>query len=175
MDKFKKEIEEIKRIEDDNKINVLTKKTSKQMVIEQILLQEEIQKVANINIVTCGHCGDVLLHRISDEVVTCPFCGTKEDQCNFPDFLYRGCEDNYEDKILEYIPEFLIDAMDKITVKMLLNLEHGEEIELNSEYSLYHYTEDDIFVINRNEDWEEMYQVLYSLHEENNQITFEKI
>ena len=31
----------------------------------------------------------------------------------------------------------ITDAMNKITVKMLKNLKHGEEIALNNEYTLY--------------------------------------
>jgi hypothetical protein len=65
----------------------------------------------------------------------------------------------------------LEDAMNKITVAMLNTLEHGEELELNSEYTLYHYTEDDIFVLNETDEWEEIYQVMY----EGDEIIFEAL
>lgn len=71
-------------------------------IIKQIDLQEEIQRVSGINIVNCGGCGSILLHRIvpleSNECadITCPYCEFTSDPCDFPDFFYRGMEDNYE-------------------------------------------------------------------------------
>jgi len=54
----------------------------------------------------------------------------------------------------------LEDAQDKITIQMMDNLEHGEELELNETFSLYHYTEDDVFVVVKTEEWEEILQVM---------------
>ena len=34
--------------------------------------------------------------------------------------------------------ELIEDALSKITLEMLNNLEYGEEIKLNEEYTLYH-------------------------------------
>lgn len=56
---------------------------------EQIKLQEEMQS-NGINLVTCGSCGDVLLHRIVEGDITCPHCGLESDPCNFPDLFYSG-------------------------------------------------------------------------------------
>ena len=67
--------------------------------------------------------------------------------------------------------DLLEDAMDRISIKMLKSLEYGEELELNSQYTLHHYSEDDVITINRTEDWEEIYQVLY----DTNNIIFEKL
>jgi hypothetical protein len=61
------------------------------------------------------------------------------------------------------------DAVNKITMDMVKGLQYGEELELNAEYTLYHYTEDDIIVLNRTEDWEELYQILF----EDDKIIFE--
>ena len=38
--------------------------TNREMLIEQVKLKEEIQKLTNINIITCGNCGHVILHKI---------------------------------------------------------------------------------------------------------------
>lgn len=65
----------------------------------------------------------------------------------------------------------LDDAQDRISIAMLKELEHGEEIELNDTFTLYHYTEDDIFVINLTEEWEEILQVMT----ENGKIVFEEL
>ena len=79
-------------------------KTIREKVLEQIALQEEIQRVAGINIVNCGNCGEILLHRIVPMVtmvmgtpieeydIQCPYCDFQSEPCDFPDFLYSGME-----------------------------------------------------------------------------------
>lgn len=61
-------------------------------IINQIALMDEIRAKSNINIVTCGSCGDVLLQRLSDEEVECPYCSLQSDPCDFPDLFYTGME-----------------------------------------------------------------------------------
>lgn len=56
----------------------------------------------------------------------------------------------------------LQDAQDKITFEMLESLDYGDQIELNNDFCIYHYLEDDCIVINLIEEWEEVLQVLYS-------------
>lgn len=159
-------------------------KTIREKVLEQIALQEELQSVANMNIVNCGSCGSTLLHRIvpltvdtavEDYYITCPYCNFHSDPCDFPDFLYSGMENSeeFDEEPKADAPDLLEDAISQITVTLLKNLEYGEEIELNAEYTLYHYTEDDVIVLNRTEDWEEIFQILYNDHEE--EIIFEKL
>jgi hypothetical protein len=148
-------------------------RTIREKVLEQIALTEEIQKVAGINIVNCGGCGSVLLHKINeDEDIECPYCDFKSEPCDFPDFLYRGME-TYEvfDEEPVVVEDLLDDAVNKITMDMVKGLQYGEELELNAEYTLYHYTEDDVIVLNRTEDWEELYQILF----EDDKIIFEKL
>jgi bacterioferritin-associated ferredoxin len=79
----------------------MCKKTIRERVLEQIDLVEELQSVAGINIVNCGNCGSVLLHKIipltmdtplEDYDITCPYCDFQSEPCDFPDFLYRGME-----------------------------------------------------------------------------------
>jgi hypothetical protein len=67
----------------------------------------------------------------------------------------------------------LDDAINQVTIEMLKNLTHGEELELNSEYTLYRYVEDDIIVLVKSEDWEEVYQFLYN--EEADEIIIEEL
>jgi hypothetical protein len=71
------------------------------------------------------------------------------------------------------INDFLEDAISKITIDVVKSLSYGEELELNEEYTLYHYTEDDIIVLNKTEEWEEIYQTLYN--EEDGKIILEKL
>jgi translation elongation factor P/translation initiation factor 5A len=64
------------------------------------------------------------------------------------------------------------EAIDMVTIEMLNDLTHGEEIQLNDKFCLYHYTEDDLIVFNDSEEWEELYVVQWD--NETNEITFEK-
>lgn len=60
----------------------------------------------------------------------------------------------------------LNNAIEQIDIKLLNSLDYGEEKPLNCKYTLYHYTEEDVIVINQtldedgNEDWTELFQVL---------------
>lgn len=65
----------------------------------------------------------------------------------------------------------LIDAHQKITVELIKSMTYSQKIELNSMYTLYHYSEDDLVVLVRTEDWVEEAVVLYD--DKNNTITFE--
>jgi len=55
---------------------------------------ELISQKANINIVTCGECGDVLLHSTEASEIECPHCGFTSEPCDFPDLFHqRNIED----------------------------------------------------------------------------------
>lgn len=60
------------------------------LVRKQIELQGRIIALANINIVTCGHCGSVLLHELNDQPIDCAFCNYEMDQSDCPDLFYEG-------------------------------------------------------------------------------------
>ena len=71
-------------------------KTERELAIEQIELQERIQ-ASGINVVTCGDCGDVMFHEITDNFYAKCLCGFDSNEpSDFPDFWYRGQENNYE-------------------------------------------------------------------------------
>ena len=55
----------------------------------QLKLFKKIQK-SGVNMVTCGSCGDVLLHDIRDVNITCPHCSFNSEPCDFPDFYYES-------------------------------------------------------------------------------------
>ncbi len=55
----------------------------------QLELAHIIATKANINIVTCGNCGAVILHEIDDTEITCHDCGFTSEPCDFPD-LYNS-------------------------------------------------------------------------------------
>lgn len=63
-------------------------------ILKQIQLQEKIQREAKVNIVTCGHCGSVVLHELNKTKIDCPYCNVKMNVCDCPDYLYSGMENN---------------------------------------------------------------------------------
>jgi len=55
-------------------------------MISQLNILKEIQSIG-YNVVTCGSCGDVVLHRLLNNVDTidCPHCNTTMELCDMPD------------------------------------------------------------------------------------------
>lgn len=68
--------------------------TKRDIVLEQIDLQEQMQ-VAGFNVVECGNCGSILIHKTDDEETIDCYCGTM-DKSDCPDYYYRGMENNQE-------------------------------------------------------------------------------
>ena len=66
----------------------------REKLLQQIALQNKVKRLANVNIVTCGHCGSILLHELSASEIDCPYCDTIMDTCDCPDYLYTGMENN---------------------------------------------------------------------------------
>ena len=69
-------------------------KTRRELAEEQLELMELIRSKSNINMVTCGNCGTLLLHERDAEEIDCFGCKTKMDVCDCPDYWYSGCIDN---------------------------------------------------------------------------------
>lgn len=47
---------------------------------------QQMQK-AGFNVTTCGDCGEVKLHKLGAEELTCEYCGFTEEICWFPDLV----------------------------------------------------------------------------------------
>ncbi len=76
-------------------------KSTRELVIDQIKLQERIQVRAKVNLVNCGMCDSILFHKMKsitakNQDITCPYCKFTSDPCDFPDYLYNGIENNQE-------------------------------------------------------------------------------
>jgi len=75
-------------------------KTKRELAQEQLNLMNDIRAKANINIVTCGHCGTILLHEMKsineDNTIECFGCKSEMDVCDCPDYWYDGCIENME-------------------------------------------------------------------------------
>lgn len=59
-----------------------------QLQVMQYQMQREIVNVVGINIVTCGQCGQVILHKVEQEEIKCHECGFESEPCDFPDLNY---------------------------------------------------------------------------------------
>ena len=81
-------------------------KTKRDLAIEQIELQEKIQKETNINIINCCNCGTVLMYEMQpieedEKPIDCFGCREEVYPNDCADFWYSGCEGDtefYEDK-----------------------------------------------------------------------------
>jgi hypothetical protein len=71
-------------------------KTKRELAEQQIALQNRVNVVASINIVTCGNCGSVLLHDRMDDEIECACCKSVMDLSDCPDLWYEGCQNNSE-------------------------------------------------------------------------------
>ena len=71
--------------------------TRREIASEQLSLMNEIREKANINIVECGNCEQVLLHkRDSVDTIKCFSCLEDIDKSDCGDLWYNGCIDNLE-------------------------------------------------------------------------------
>jgi len=70
-------------------------------ILAQIELNEQILQKAKINIVTCGHCGSMMLHKLEDELIQCPFCDFESEPSDFGDYYYEGMELSAEFTIIK--------------------------------------------------------------------------
>ncbi len=66
---------------------------NKRLLQEQEEVSRKIQN-SGYNVVTCGHCGDVLLHEIGITELPCAYCEWTSDISDFPDLVYEGMADN---------------------------------------------------------------------------------
>lgn len=57
----------------------------------QLELNEQLNN-QGVSLVTCGHCGDVLLTPNDVETAFCPHCGSGGELCDFPDLFHDGME-----------------------------------------------------------------------------------
>lgn len=57
----------------------------------------------------------------------------------------------------------LQEVLSKVNVELLESLDYGDEIKLNDRYALYHYTEDEVVVLNLSteSDWDEIVQCMW--------------
>ena len=120
-------------------------KTTRDLVIEQIELQERIVAIG-LNIVTCGNCGTIILHELSDENILCFGCNRNMSLCDCPDLYYSGMENNYDDSPIVSRPKII--RADVLSVAQDIN-KHLTDIQISEvleEYELKVVGSDDNWV-----------------------------
>ena len=71
----------------------------KELAEQQYNFISNIRLNLGLNIVTCGNCGAVLLHKIDAEKIHCYECNQQMEQCDCPDLWYDSDINNYEEVI----------------------------------------------------------------------------
>jgi hypothetical protein len=76
-------------------------KSKRDLAQEQLNLMEIIRDKSNINMVTCGNCGTILLHEMKsihedNHDITCFGCKQEMDFSDCPDYWYVGCIESAE-------------------------------------------------------------------------------
>lgn len=61
---------------------------------KQILLQQEIQAKAKINIITCCKCGAINLYRLAYDTIKCHTCLEVIEVEDCEDYFYEGMSEN---------------------------------------------------------------------------------
>lgn len=101
-------------------------KTRRELAQEQLNLMDDIRAKANINMVTCGHCGTILLHEMKsineDNTIVCFGCKREMDLSDCPDYWYEGCIENSEFDEDEPEPTKEISVEDVVKVAMDLGM-----------------------------------------------------
>ena len=95
-------------------------KSRRELAQEQFNLVEDIRYKLDLNIVTCGNCGTVLLHKSDVENIHCYECNEQMEPCHCPDLWYDSDINNYDEPIKE---EPTITFADIIQVAESLSLD----------------------------------------------------
>lgn len=60
----------------------------------QYQLITEMQS-AGFNIVACGNCGHIILHKTPADTLICHECGYTSEPCDFPDYIHEELEEKH--------------------------------------------------------------------------------
>jgi hypothetical protein len=103
--------------------------TKRELAQEQLNLMDDIRAKANINMVTCGHCGTILLHEMrsinEDNSIECFGCKRTMDLSDCPDYWYEGCIENSEfdedEPTQELTQEISVEDVVKVAMDLGMN------------------------------------------------------
>jgi len=95
--------------------------TKRKLAEKQIELQNRVNAIASINIVTCGNCGSVLLHDRMDDEIECACCKSVMDLSDCPDLWYEGCQNNSEFDEDEPTKEISVEDIVRVAIDLGMN------------------------------------------------------
>ena len=135
-------------------------KTKRELAQKQLDLMNDIRAKANINIVTCGNCGTILLHEMKsisdiefisfkddDNSIECFGCNAKMELCDCPDLWYEGCIENMEFDEPEPEPTKQISVEDIVNVAIDLKM-NPSIAEINEVLKYYESEEKQCYDMN---------------------------
>ena len=105
-------------------------------------LASTIYSTLGINIVTCGDCGAVNLHKAGLEEITCEYCNNTSDICNFPDLFDVSLPSS---EIVNEMKKFIINVPHTkygYSFAVITNLEEDEVIDEALKKELFDLPED---------------------------------
>lgn len=117
-------------------------KTKRELAQEQLDLMDIIRGKANINMVTCGHCGTILLHEMrsinEDNTIVCFGCKRTMDLSDCPDYWYEGCIENSEfdddEPTQELTKEISVEDVVEVAMRLGINPSIAEINEVLKHY-----------------------------------------
>ena len=116
-------------------------KSKRDLAQEQLNLMEIIRDKSNINMVTCGNCGTILLHEMKsihedNHDITCFGCKQEMDFSDCPDYWYVGCIEN-----AEFDEDVNLDVTVDDVVKVAMDLGMNPSIAEINEVLKYYNSE----------------------------------
>ena len=106
--------------------------TKKEFSLNQIELQERIQSLANVNVVNCGHCGDVMFHDMNIKKIECGCGFSSNEPGDFPDYWCQGQEyyTGITERELRIAQKFLSGDEDEVKEMIISIRAHKDENDL---------------------------------------------
>lgn len=116
-------------------------KSKRDLAQEQLDLMEIIRDKSNINMVTCGNCGTILLHEMKsihedNHDITCFGCKQEMDFSDCPDYWYEGCIES-----AEFDEDVNLDVTVDDVVKVAMDLGMNPSIAEINEVLKYYNSE----------------------------------
>ena len=128
-------------------------KSRRELAEQQLELMNDIRAKANINIVTCGNCGTVLLHSMLDDSIVCYSNECKDrgemDLSDCPDLWYEGCIENmiFDDEPIKEEPTITFADIIQVAESISLDVTIYEIKEVFNRYNQIRENNEDNFSV----------------------------
>lgn len=133
-------------------------KSRRELAEEQFNLVQDIRYKLDLNIVTCGNCGTVLLHKSDVENIHCYECNEQMEPCHCPDLWYDSDINNYEE-VISIEPTIILSDVIQVAERLNLDITIYEVKQILDRYkSQYGNSNDDDNFSERIEDL--LYQII---------------